>query len=624
MRVDFSVSGIVLGVVALSLLAAIPFVSGGFFSIDEVIYFASADALQRDGTFFVQNGFDEFGSEDLKIWFLVQGKYGLTPQYPVGTALLGAPFLYLFGSKGLIVLNVLAGIGTLFATRSLTKEMFGRTDIGFLAALILVVGTFWPEYLYGHWPHSLSLFFVTVSLLAFYKSLGSSENAFAAAAISGLTLGAAMLFRLDSILALPAYFLAIILYAQRPIGLMLGGALGLVPAVILIAVANLQKFGTINPLSYGRVTGGSTDASSHISVAVVLFLAVLLVLAIRIFQIRRANIRWYWFVAIVFAVSAMAMPVILEFTRDLVVGFMRLLVDSRGIFQPRVGVVPLPDGTVSFWGLPKKALAQSIPWMAILLLLIFRSRDQHTRAITVGMIFVGVWILPFLETSWHGGLSSNMRYFLPTLPICAAFAAFLIFDFLQHKKEGARVLAIGWLCGVLIPFGWAGLHPSGWFGAHQILSTLILFLSVILVLYAGLRKDAGGGEGFTLPLLFVVGTGIGVSSLLAGLDFQNSQNRRAIMEVQSRNAGTVQEPALFYGQPERFTSAISNSEYLLALPDRLTGSIDTKLIFDALDAGYVVLMSPYIAMGDDIANGALTAVENARWTKLNLVQIIRR
>ena len=165
MRVDHSVSGIVLGAVVLALLVATPFVSTGFFSLDEVIYFAGADALFRDGSLFVDNGFDEFGSEDLRIWFLVQGQHGLTPQYPVGTALLGAPFLSVFGVRGLIIINVLAGIGTLFATRSLAKQMFGHPEIGLIAALILVLGTFWPEYVYGHWPHSISLFFVTVSLV---------------------------------------------------------------------------------------------------------------------------------------------------------------------------------------------------------------------------------------------------------------------------------------------------------------------------------------------------------------------------------------------------------------------------------------------------------------------------
>ena len=222
MRVDLSVSAIVLAGIALALLLALPFVSSGFFSIDEFIYYAGADSLFRDGSLFVDNGFYELGSENLKIWFLVQGSHGLTPQYPVGTAIIGAPFLFAFGEKGLIVLNVLAGIVTLFATRSLAKEMFGRAEIGFLAALILVIGTFWPEYIFGHWPHSVSLFFVTVSLLAFFKSLDRPEYAMGAAIVSGLTLGAAMLFRLDSILALPAYLFAIILYGQRPVALIFG------------------------------------------------------------------------------------------------------------------------------------------------------------------------------------------------------------------------------------------------------------------------------------------------------------------------------------------------------------------------------------------------------------------
>ena len=90
MRVDLSVSNVVLGVIVFGLLAATLFVSPGFFSIDEVIYFTGADALQRNSSLFVDNSFAKFGSEDLNIWFLVQGQHGLTPQYPVGSAILGA------------------------------------------------------------------------------------------------------------------------------------------------------------------------------------------------------------------------------------------------------------------------------------------------------------------------------------------------------------------------------------------------------------------------------------------------------------------------------------------------------------------------------------------------------
>ena len=124
----------------------------------------------------------------------------------MGSVFLGAPFLSVFGDSGMIAMKVLAGIGTLFATRSLAMEMFGSAKIGLLAAFVLVFGTFWSEYLYGHWPHSVSLFFGTISLLAFFRLLTQSEQVLRIAALSGLALGSAMLFRLDSILARPAYF----------------------------------------------------------------------------------------------------------------------------------------------------------------------------------------------------------------------------------------------------------------------------------------------------------------------------------------------------------------------------------------------------------------------------------
>src|SRR6056297_2775806 len=85
--------------------------SDGLFTIDELIYLISADALARDGALTVDNGFSQFGSEDLNLWFLVEGPNGLAPQYPPGVAILGLPFYLLFETRGLIVMNALAAVG---------------------------------------------------------------------------------------------------------------------------------------------------------------------------------------------------------------------------------------------------------------------------------------------------------------------------------------------------------------------------------------------------------------------------------------------------------------------------------------------------------------------------------
>ncbi len=521
-------------------------------------------------------------------------------------------------------MNVLAGIGTIFATRSLAIQMFGRAEIGFLAALFLVFGTFWSEYVYGHWPHSVSLLFVTMSLLAFFGSLEQTNHVFRKALVSGLALGLALLFRLDSILAVPAYFLAIILYARQPIKLMVGGTLGLAPAIVVLSVTNFQKFGSLNPFSYGRVTGGATDASAHAAAAAIIFLAILIVTAIAVCSKRQINARWIGPAVLAIFAAALAVPATYEVFRAMAVGFVRLVIDTKGITHPEIGVVHLSDGTVLFWGFPKKALAQSLPWLGVLILIAFRSWNEHKRPLVVAAIFAVVWMMPFLQSSWHGGLGSNMRYFLPILPVMASVAAFLVYDLANAQKNWLMKSVIGLVCGAGLVFGWTVLHPSAGFGSHQILSTLVFVLVLVLILTSSLIGMLGVRTNTKSLQLFAVGLGFGVAWTLAGADFINGQNRRVVMDLQNRNVSTIPERTLLYGAPERFVSAFSNPEQVLALPDRLSGKFDTKLISGALDAGYVVLMSPNFVKSPDIANGGFNVVKNARWSELNLVQIINR
>ena len=47
-------------------------------------------------------------------------------------------------------------------------------------------------------------------------------------------------------------------------------------------------------------------------------------------------------------------------------GDQALVLEVRVISDWRAGVVPQPDGTVLFWGVAKKALAQSLPWLGVL------------------------------------------------------------------------------------------------------------------------------------------------------------------------------------------------------------------------------------------------------------------
>ena len=116
--------------------------------------------------------------------------------------------------------------------------------------------------------------------------------------------------------------------------------------------------------------------------------------------------------------------------------------------NPRLHWEGVPDGTRSFWGLSKKALGQSLPWLGLLALLLRPQLWQgRSRSFTCALIFTALFMLPFLIRSWHGGMSSNMRYFLPALPVLSILAATLIHDLLDRDEARAANLIPAILLG---------------------------------------------------------------------------------------------------------------------------------------------------------------------------------
>jgi hypothetical protein len=80
---------------------------------DEVFYQAMLDALTRQGSLFLENGYDEFPSPSLLVRYLIPTEGGLAPQYPSGYAVLGAPAYRAAGARGLFVLKAAAAWATI-------------------------------------------------------------------------------------------------------------------------------------------------------------------------------------------------------------------------------------------------------------------------------------------------------------------------------------------------------------------------------------------------------------------------------------------------------------------------------------------------------------------------------
>ena len=605
--------------VVATLLAAAFAVSDGFLNVDETVYFLGARALAATGALAVPNGWSDFASPDLRIMILAEGPGGLVPQYPAGTSLAGAPLIPAFGQKSLIALNVLAGIGTLFAGHALARRLFGEARVADLAVGLLVFATFWSEYVFGHWPHAISVFSTTLALVLFLDAFDREERAWRPAVLSGLVLGAGLLFRLDGVLLLPAIAAVTILWAARPIQDLAGGAAGVLPMVLVLAATNAAKFGTWNPLSYGG-GGGGTNLSGH-AVSFVLLLATLagLVLmrtlrdtAIAPRILRAAPL------ALVAGLGIALFTPLAPHVWSLARGIRAILLDATTISDARPGVFPGPGGTLWFWGFPKKALVQSLPWLGCLALLAGAPRARHGRSIAIVLIIFTVWALPFLMRSWHGGLGSNMRYLLPTLPLLCALAAVAILDLIRRAGSGHRAMAVGCAAGLVLSLAWLRLVPGQAGYLHQIIS-LHLFYAVaaasLLAVIVARPVTANGA-------LAATGIAIGLAAVLGVSDFAAGQERRAWNAAHSEATDRIAGPVILYGPPAAFAGASDAPDRLLATP-RIPGApADEGLVHKACDGGYrVVLVAPLATAFKDMTDFPLVPLRDEGLDELQLLEV---
>lgn len=570
------------------ILGLVPVASGGFFTIDEVIYLLGAKTLATTGHLGIVNGYSAYGSKALKLLFLVWGPSGLVPQYPIGTTLTGAPLYLLFGNHGLILLNAAAVAGTLFATRALARSLYADENTALLAPLLLIFGTYTLEYAYGIWPHGVTIFCVVTALWLVVRALDTSKReSWLSGCGAGLLIGTGFLFRLDTVLILPTIAACIILFAKRPVGLFLGGMAGTLPGIAVAAIANVVKFGSPNPLSYGAAPGGGTDPTTYLNFAALLAALFIPLIALRVCGL--SVLRRYW--RLILSVGAglvLALLLIPAVRHELVAvvrGFYVLVIDIRPINDPRHGIVTSPFGTVSFWGLDKKALGQSLPWLAIILALFvrpWRVAEWRSHAILLGGAFL--WILPFLPTQWYGGFASNMRYFLPILPLLATLAARVWLSAL----EGGRIRHIWVVCcltaGVALVVGWAFFLPSGVAGSQQILTTRTLAVMAVAALASYLPGAYGAGARVVTRYVFLVALGIALC-LGPVIDLAYDERIRVNYARMGEQMERLPGPSLVIGPPVMTARLIGRPGYLVAVRDPLSDKVDANLVDHVLRNG---------------------------------------
>ena len=556
----------------------------GVFIIDEAIYLFAADTFAETAGFTLRNGLQLSTSGDLFLSNLLSnGPDGITSQYPPGSAVIWAPLVEHWGVRGIVVFNAACMVGSVFVTYALARRLLSA-ELSALACLLFVFGSFALEYAFVIWPHSISVLTVLLAWLLFLRALEHGRRAFALAFVSGLVLGAGVLFRIDNILAVPAFGLLAILYAVRFGAVAFGGAAGLAVPMTMLSLANMLKFGTLNPLSYGVKDGGSTNLSAYLP-----FVAVLLVLSGAVWLVRSGRLRATPIslgIAMACVVAAVVLvPDVQKMALKYANGVLRLIVDAREIPSRFSGVMDMPDGTRSFWGLSKKALGQSLPWLGVLLVLLRpKAWGGQGREIASAVMLCLLFTLPFLLRNWHGGMSSNMRYFLPILPVISILAVVAMRHLIGDDRAMIRTVLLAILLGLASSFAWMMVTPSALAGAHQIWA-LYVFGVVAL---ASLAWSIVPSQPATKTALFVAGVGIGVSVFNTATDTLISQLRRGHNEVLTDLSSAFEGKALIYGAQLR--SAFQSPDQFVAAPQIGANLPDIDLMQAAYSSGYRVLM----------------------------------
>lgn len=434
-RVHF---GAVLAVLALVQATTLLLLQPGALSIDEVTYHAMTHSLVTGHPFTVDNGAG-LVSPELE-WSSVAYVNGrLVSQYPEGMPLVGAPFYAIFGFAGLFVMNTLAFYVTVYFCRAIAREALRKEGAAFLAAIVFMCATFAWEYGAGAWPHSLATMLGTLAVHEVIVGARESSNRRAALRrfVGGFFVGVGCTVRLDAaFLLLPLLLMPALLRRtgeprwRASLGVIAVLA-GLLPSCAFLALTNHRKFGTWQPFSYGpwQANDSNTGAAQYVALAigasVVLVGAHVLLLRAHRRAPRSFVVQGVMGAAVLAILTVSVQPLRAVALRTLE-GLWMLLVDMRardlGWLEP--ALTRSPGGGMVYVRTLKTSLLQSCPYLPLALVAILAraapaQRPRRKVAIALPVLtYFGV----FSYFRWHGGLSVNLRYFVPTLPFIAILA----------------------------------------------------------------------------------------------------------------------------------------------------------------------------------------------------------
>ncbi|MCI2398179.1 hypothetical protein [Aliiroseovarius subalbicans] len=581
------------GILAISFgttwLALVVFLPAGLWVPDETVIYASVESLRREGSLVVDNGYSTFQNHALLFNDLLKvGPRGAVVQYPSGYAVMLVPFSAAAGLKGMMVVNAVSAAVSVWLTFQIALLLFGEQRVAFRASILLGLCSFLTIYAKALWPHALSTSVVLAvswfALRAVRDSIGWRKDA----VMSGLVLGLGLSVRVDVVLIAPALLAVTLFLSPRPTAVIATSTVGFLPGMLLASWFNHQKFGTLSPVSYGSMNGSTSLASYGVfAAAMIVFLALCLVA--RHMKSHRGSSAAIVVLLALLVSAIIAIPVLhpMEtWLKKTIRGIFTLWFDMRLLDDESHQVTRHQDGTLTVFGLYKKAVAQSMPWIGILAtLVLYRVRPSERLGVVFCFLAIVIWTLPFASTSWHGGFAANMRYFLPVIPFLCMLAA----SALDGLPPLSRAISFGlWIVGgaitaVGIVMG-VGLSSQPAQAVIQHTLPLIFFSGLVGCTLFSMRAPFWAG---LTRLAFAACVFLGLVNTYAfdlTIDIMrrvhNAQDEAAMSSLPQNSLiyAMIYEPLLFQirrGDP-------------IAARNRFTNQLDPGLVKAAQDEGFTV------------------------------------
>lgn len=544
------------------------------FTVDGYVYRAMIDAIARNGSLFLDNGYATYRSEALAPMYAVISGDQLAPQYPGGWGILAAPAYMAAGVRGVMLVNAVASALTLPMIWIAAEALFRDRRVAVTAALIYALATFSVEYAVGFWPHAVTTFLVTAAFAATAHGWrGNDRDELRGFLFAGLAIGVAVNIRVDAILAAFAIATWLMGAARRPYAGLAMLLLGLAPGLAAATWINYAKFDRLSPVTYGKSSGGAS-IRNYAELLPLLAVGGLAALALGLERIRATVLRPAGIAAILagLAAAVLSVPYLGALAWRLAHGAYVLVVDFQSVPFPGRGLFLTDYGTITAWGLFKKALLESLPYAAAVVVLTPGLLRGPNRA---GLVLCLLFMLPFIAffslNTWHGGGSSNMRYFLNFMPVLAILSAMALHEISACADDRSWPALVGLLGvggGAIVYAHWKG-YPPAFLVQHTLPMAVVIGLAGLSILLAVTHGGLRATVARTMLGLFMLGLAT-AASVGWGLDLAASQQTRA------RNAEIAEHTRDLPANALLVTEALEASGFRMNRPPALTAHADFR------------------------------------------------